>query len=192
MKRIAWMAAAVLLGMIPLAAQHAPPYQDPLLDRLAGEWVLAGTIDGQATTHDCSAAWVLGHQYLRFTEVSREKDAAGKPVYEAEVVVGMDPAGPGYACLWLDNTGPQGLNGKAIGKAPPSQEKLAFVFTAGDGSLFRTTFAYVAASDSWTGTMDAEVKGQLIPFARFTLTRQTKEVKPGDKTDSMRLRSVES
>src|SRR5208282_4812975 len=51
---VAFCAASVV------AAQQ-PPVQSPLLDHLAGKWVLQGTIAGQETTHDVDADWVLDH-----------------------------------------------------------------------------------------------------------------------------------
>ncbi len=57
---------------LPVTAQE-PGFQDALLDNFAGNWVLEGTIAGAMTTHDIVAEWIVGHQYLRFHEVSREK-----------------------------------------------------------------------------------------------------------------------
>jgi hypothetical protein len=59
------------------------PVKDPLLERLVGAWVLRGTIAGKDTTHDIVAEWVLGRQYLRIHERSREKDGKGQAQYEA-------------------------------------------------------------------------------------------------------------
>lgn len=172
MSRALAVLAALLLFGLPARAQDAPPYRDALLDRLVGRWVLRGTIAEGQTTHDVTADWVLGHQYVRLHEVSREKDATGRPAYEAIVFIGQDPAGSGYACLWLDSTGGTGLNGRALGHAPPGTDTLAFVFEMPDGSRFHTTFAHAKAGDTWRWRMDAETGGGLQPFARVTLTRK--------------------
>jgi len=63
-------AGALLAAAAPLRAQQ-PTLRDSLLDRLVGRWVLRGTIQGAATTHDVTADWVLGHQYVRIQEASR-------------------------------------------------------------------------------------------------------------------------
>jgi len=147
-------------------------FQDPLLDHFVGKWVLQGTIGGSATTHDIVAEWVLGHQYVRFTEVSREKDAKGQAAYEAIVFIGWDEASGQYACLWLDTTGGGGLTGQAIGHAKRDNDKMAFLFRGADGSLFHTTFLYDKSSDSWQWLMDGEEGGKLQPFARVKLTRK--------------------
>ena len=172
MRRIATFLALFVLLALPARAQEAPAYRDSLLERLVGRWVLRGTIAEGQTTHDVTAEWVLGHQYVRLAEVSREKDARGRPAYEAIVFIGADPDGDGYACLWLDSTGGGGLKGEALGHAPHARDSLAFVFKSPDGSRFHTTFVHRAGSDSWRWRMDAEAGGTLQPFARVTLTRR--------------------
>jgi hypothetical protein len=169
-KRPFGILAALALLVLPAVADE-PPLQDPLLDRLAGTWVLQGTIAGSETTHDVLAEWVLGHQYVRLHEVSRERDAGGKPAYEAIVFVGREPAGNGYACLWLDSTGGGGLAAPSIGHAPRAADRLAFRFRLPDGSAFHTTFAWDRGTGAWRWTMDGEDHGKREPFARVTLTR---------------------
>jgi hypothetical protein len=109
---------------------------------------------------------------MRFTEVSREKDAKGQAAYEAIVFIGWDQASGQYACLWLDTTGGGGLTGQAIGHAKRDGDKIAFLFKGADGSLFHTTFVYDKSSDSWQWLMDGEEGGKLQPFARVKLTRK--------------------
>ncbi len=170
---------AVLLGILAGArcvrAQRTPA-ADSLLDRMTGQWVLHGTIGGQQTTHDVQADWVLGREYVRLHEVARERDARGAPAYEASVLIGRDPTRPGWACLWLDNTGDGGLNPHAIAHADPAQgDSIAFLFLFPDGSRFHTTFLYDRAHDQWQWHMDNEGQaGKLEPFARVTLTRAGK------------------
>ena len=163
--------AAIVLVAFPVSAQQ-PTFQDPLLDHLVGKWVLQGTIEGRETKHDISAEWVLGHQYVRLHEVSREKDAQGQAAYEAIVFIGWDQPTSQYACLWLDSTGGGGLAAQAIGHAKRSGEEIAFLFKGGDGSLFHTTFAYSRVTDTWQWLMDGEEGGKLQPFARVTLTKK--------------------
>jgi hypothetical protein len=164
--------AFILLFSISLPAQQPATFQDPLLDRFVGKWVLAGTIAGAATMHDVDIVWVLGHQYVCIQETSREKDDKGQPAYEAIVFIGWDQPTGQYSCLWLDNTGGGGLVGQAIGHAKRESDKIAFLFKGADGSLFHTTFAYDKKIDSWQWLMDGEEKGKLTPFARVKLTRK--------------------
>ncbi len=162
---------AIVLLSFPASAQQQT-FQDLLLDHLVGTWVLQGTIAGSATTHDIACEWVLGHQYVRFHEVSREKNASGQAEYEAIVFIGWDQALGQYACLWLDNTGGGGLTGQAIGHAKREGDEIAFLFKGQDGSVFHTTFAYGKESDTWEWRMDGEEGGKLQPFARVKLTRK--------------------
>jgi hypothetical protein len=171
MKKIVWALAAGLLVSCALGAQQGG-FQDPLLDKLVGSWVLSGTIEGKQTTHDVEAAWVLDHQYVQLREVSREKDAKGHPAYEATVFIGWDAASGQYACLWLDSTGGGGLAAQAIGHARREVQQMVFLFNGGDGSLFHTTFRYDKGTGTWQWLMDGEADGKLAPFARVTLKRK--------------------
>lgn len=163
------LAASVLLSFAASAQELA--FQDGLLDRMMGAWVMRGTIEGKETTHDVTAEWVLNHGYVRLHEVSREKDAQGRPAYEAIVFIGWDRPLSQYACLWLDSTGGGGLKGDAIGHAPRGGDAIAFLFKGAGGSLFHTTFAYDKKAGTWRWLMDGETAGKLQPFARLTLTR---------------------
>src|SRR4051812_16832401 len=74
MRRTAAYSLAALLLVLashPVAAQLPA---DSLFDRLVGRWVLHGTIARRTTTHDVTFDWMLGHEYLRMHEVSRERN----------------------------------------------------------------------------------------------------------------------
>lgn len=146
-------------------------FQDPLLDRFVGSWVLEGTMAGGEVVHDITAEWVTGHQYLRFVELSREREDDGARAYEAIVFIGWDAEHERYACLWLDSTGGSGLVNGIIGYAPPAADRLAFRFEADDFN-FRTTFIYDQQRDAWDWRMDAVEGEELRPFARVTMTRR--------------------
>lgn len=170
MSKFVSMFAVILLFALPAPAQQT--FQDPFLDHLIGKWVLRGVIGGSETTHDVAFDWVLGHQYVRFHEVSREKDGLGQPAYEAIVFIGRDEPSSGYACLWLDSTEGSGLAAQAIGHGRRSGDEIAFLFKGSDGSIFHTTFAYSKDSDTWQWRMDGEEGGKLQPFARVILTKK--------------------
>jgi hypothetical protein len=133
-------------------------FQDPLLDRFVADWVLSGTMAGGDVVHDVTAEWVTGHQYLRFVELSREREDDGARAYEAIVIIGWDAKRERYACLWLDSTGGSGLVNGIIGYAARSDDRLAFRFDS-DEFRFRTTFIYDRKRDAWDWTMDA-VEGE--------------------------------
>jgi Protein of unknown function (DUF1579) len=167
------VAATLLALAVPAIPASAQPIQDPLLENLIGEWVLEGTIGGEQTTHDVAFEWVLQHQYVQMHEIAREKDAAGRPAYEALVTIGWDEPSQRYACLWLDSTGGGGLVPEGLGYAAPSGDSIPFQFRFPDGSPFHTTFVYHRGSDTWEWQMDGENEdGTLQPFARVTLSRK--------------------
>lgn len=161
---------ALVLTAVSTSAQTSG-LQDPLLDRLIGEWVLEGTIAGEQVTHDVVVDWVLGHYYVRLHEVSRERDATGAPEYEAIVFIGWDTPSQRYACLWLDSTGGEGLDGEAIGYGERTGDAIPFVFQFPDGNPFYNTFSYDRAADTWQWHLDGEENGTRQPFARVTLSR---------------------
>jgi hypothetical protein len=171
MKTIIRISLISIFLLIETSAQQTT-FQDSLLDRMSGKWTLKGVIAGQETTHDISVSWILGHQYLQFSEVSHEKNPNGEPAYEALVFIGWDLQLKQYSCLWLDVTGGDGLKGEAIGHAERREDEIAFLFRGSDGSNFHTTFAYNRIKDTWQWLMDGEENGKLQPFARVKLTRE--------------------
>jgi hypothetical protein len=151
---------------------QAAPIKDSLLERLAGAWVLRGTIAGKQTTHDVIAEWVLGRQYLRLHETSREKGDKGQAQYEAIVLIGWDETSSEFQCLWLDSTGGGGLTAQAIARGKRIGDAIPFLFRERDGSVsFNNTFSYDKASDSWSWHMDNIQNGKTIPFGLVKLAR---------------------
>jgi hypothetical protein len=171
MKKSLCLTAFCLLISLPAPAQQSG-FQDALLDHLAGTWVLEGTIAGAKATHDIVAEWVLGHHYLRFHEVSREKGPGGGPLYEAIVFIGWDEPSSRYACLWLDSTGGGGLKDGVFGHAKHGGDELAFVFETPEAGFFHTTFRYNKDDGTWQWLMDVEENGKRTPFARLVMTRK--------------------
>jgi hypothetical protein len=165
----------------PAMLAQQPPVSSPLLDHLAGKWLMEGTIAGQRTKHDLDAEWVLDHHYLRIHEVSEEKKADGKPQYEAMVFIAWNEetksdqtknAQPKhYSCAWLDVYG--SFSAASIGVAPPSENELAFLFKNEKGELdFSNDFVYDAKSDTWSDALDNIVNGAKKEFGRVKLTRR--------------------
>jgi hypothetical protein len=162
----------VLLSLTPIPVLAQQPIRDSLLEHMTGKWLLQGTVDGKETTHDIVAEWVLGHQYIQIKEVSREINAESKPVYDAIVFIGLNRDLTQYSCLWLDNTGSDGLNPHAFGLAKRNGNKLEFLFNIVANSIFHTTFAYNAQEDSWQWLMDNEENGKWQSFAKMKLTKE--------------------
>jgi hypothetical protein len=163
---------AALLSCVLSSFAHAQqaPVNSPLLDHLAGHWVLKGTVAGEQTTHDVDAEWALDHHYLRIHEVSREKNDQGKPKYEALVFIAWNEQPKQYACAWLDVLG--GLAAESIGVATPKENEIPFVFKNEKGIVSLTNdFLYHPSSDTWDWSIDNVGRGSSTPFARVQLTR---------------------
>jgi hypothetical protein len=167
--------ALTILALIVIASFSAsaqqPVRQDPLLDHMTGKWVLQGTIAGQAATHDIEADWVLNHEYVRLHEISREKDAQGRPIYEAIIFIDWNASLSEYTCLFLDSTEGGGLSPETFGHAKPNGDEIPLLFKLKNG-FFHTTLAYDKSSDTWQWLLDDEEGGKLTPFARLKLTRK--------------------
>lgn len=165
-------AVVLFLAISTPVIADGPGFQDPLLDKLAGTWIMNGTIAGDETVHDIVAEWVLEHQYLRMHEVSREQGADGTPLYEAIVFFGWDQPTSRYASLWLDSTGAVEFSDLTIGYARPTGHILPFVFDTGDGDTIHTTFIYQRETDTWDWEIDIERDGDRTEFARVSLSRK--------------------
>jgi hypothetical protein len=172
--------ALALLAPSAIVAQQ-PPVSSPLLDHLAGKWLMEGTVAGQQTKHDIDAEWVLNHHYLRIHEVSQQKNADGQPQYEAIVFIAWNEQAKNdqtkndqpkhYSCAWLDVYG--SFSAASIGVAPPSENELAFIFKNEKGEPdFSNDFVYDAKNDSWSDALDNIVNGAKKEFGRVKLTRR--------------------
>jgi hypothetical protein len=170
MKTIIKFILLFVLVSFSVSAQQTT-FQDSLLDHMIGKWVLQGTIEGKGTTHDVVVEWVLGHQYVQFHEVSREKNSNGEAAYEAIVLFGWNRSLSQYACFWLDGTSGNGLSNPVIGHAKRNGDTIAFIFKFSDTSIFHTTFLYKRDVDAWQCFMDDEENGKVEPFARLKLVR---------------------
>jgi len=112
--------AALALTCAPAALFGQGLNPDSLFQHLVGRWVLRGTIARQHTVHDVSFDWLLGREYVRMHEVSRERAPNGTPAYEAVVLFGRDPKTGAYACVcgWI--TPPRRRSRPRVPGAAPS------------------------------------------------------------------------
>lgn len=169
MRTIATVLTALLCASSAMAQTLAE--RGTLLDRLAGRWVMTGTIAGQEITHDLTAGWVLGGHYLHFHEIAREQDENGDPAYEALVYFGWDEAGERLVCLWLDITGGGGLVPDGFGYGIARGDSIPLVWGEGSDSQIHNTFTYHRDKDQWAWKIDNVRQGQASNFALVTLNR---------------------
>jgi hypothetical protein len=150
----------------------ATAFEDELLDRLVGEWVMRGEIAGNEIVHDLEVEWILANHYIQIKEVSRGRDQNGNPEYEALVLIGWDDEAEQYACLWLDVTGGEGLTNGVIGRASREGESIPFVFDMGGDAAIHNTFVYEREADRWNWVIDNVREGTPSRFANVSLTRK--------------------
>ena len=175
MKRAVFALLLAGIGTFTASAQSSSRPPGELLERMAGTWVLDGTMDGKKTTHDVVATPVLNGGYVQLHEVSRQRDARGRPAYEAIVYLAWEPSKGEYACQWLDSTSNAGISNGVTCRAKPADDEIRLLFQYPDGNRFHTTFAYDRKADAWNWKMDGEEKGRLVPFARVILRRRQHE-----------------
>lgn len=137
--RSIFMAIALAAIGISTATAQTPRTPGELLERVAGTWVLEGTMDGKKVTHDVVAISVLNGRYLQLHETSREKDAQGRPAYEAFVYLTWEPSHGEYSCQWLDSTSNAGLSNGVTCRARPADDEIPLVFKYTDGNRFHTS-----------------------------------------------------
>lgn len=179
-----WLSLVLLVSILPTAASAQLSERGTLLDHLAGDWVMTGTIAGREVVHDVDADWVLAGHYLRFHDLSRERDEDGTRAYEATVFIGWDEQTEEFVCLWLDVTGGEGLASGVLGRGAPTGDTIPFVF--GDGaSQIHNTFHYHRDSHRWEWRI-VNVRGdERREFAHVKLRRRF-EAAPGDWSPSQR------
>ena len=166
--------ALLVLAVTTGHAKQVPADLAPaaLLDKLAGRWVMNGTLAGKPATHDVDAAWVLKREYLQFHEVSRDKDADGGPAYEAIVYLGWNDKTSEYGCLWLDNTEAWDFTGRGLGRGRKAGNSIPIVIALSPRDAIHTTFRYDIPSDSWQLTIDRVTDGKAKRFGDVRLTRK--------------------
>lgn len=118
-----------------------------------------------------NAVWVLQHNYVRITEVSRERDAAGRPQYEAVIYIGwLDNAGR-VVCYWFDNT--EVATPGVTCSAAQAGDTIPFEFRDTQGGLiFFNTFSYDRNADTWQWNLENLRGEDRETFGLVTLRRR--------------------
>lgn len=167
-----WLAP---LLFVALAASPAPaqepedgvghPFQDPLVERLAGDWTIMRRIRGKEVHNSASARWILNHQFLEL----RMTDTATPPSYEALVLIGYSHADRRYVAYWCDSYGGKfsaGGVGRRIG-----ENAIEFEFRYPEGPFFNT-FTWDEKSATWTSRMESsDATGRRSLFAEDVYRR---------------------
>lgn len=166
MKKYSIVSLMVLLLPIHLLGQCNPKrFDDPLLEKLAGQWTLTGKIGERPVENNFTAQWVLNHQFLELNFA----DVATPPTYFAKVSIGYDCTTARYVAHWLDSFGGQ-FSIKGTGEK--KEETIEFVFEYPDGP-FVNKFIYDSQQDTWHFHMTGKnAKGEWTVFGDEYLKRR--------------------
>lgn len=139
-------------------------FEDPLLDKLTGEWRMTRKIRDSLEENLVQVEWVLNHQFLRIHML----DVKTPATYEALVLVGFNHELGLYVIYWLDTFG-----GKYSEKGTGSREgdAIRFVFQYPDG-LLHNTFTWNPENGTWRALIEQQDEnGNWLVFAEDSLKR---------------------
>ena len=154
-----------LLMLSGAASAQDRTFQDPFIDRLAGEWTLTRQIRGKEVENMVRAEWVLNHQFLQV----HMTDSAQPPAYEAIIYIGFQHDSQRYVVHWLDVYGGKG---SAIGYGKRAGDSIEIAFQYDDGPFFNT-LTWDTLGQGWTFKMEALDKdGKRKLFAIDTLRKK--------------------
>ena len=162
-------AAAIACPTEPVRAQEAVDgpgrtFQDPLVEKLAGQWRITRRIRGKQVENRATAQWVLNHQFLEL----HMTDAATPPAYEAIVLIGYSGADRRYVVYWCDTFGG---TFSAVGHGRRAGDAIEIEFQYPDGHFFNT-FTWDEKARTWSSRMESSDKdGKRALFAEDTYRR---------------------
>jgi hypothetical protein len=159
--------AAVPLHTEAEEAARGKGLNDPLLDKLVGDWTVERKFgSGRMATNSVRAEWVLQHQFVEL----HYRDVATPAKYEAIVLIGFDSIGKHYICHWTDNFGAD-YSADGFALRDEGSNALTFKFSFHDGEL-TNRFAFDPQSGTWTSTIRQTENGEWKLFCEDKFTRQ--------------------
>ncbi len=169
MRIAAMVFAAAILIPISSSAQAPPPWNDALVDHLAGTWKVEGTLVGQNAHHTVTAEWILNHQFLRIEEKTSADAPKTESPYDALWFLGHDEVSERYVLHLMDVFGAR--YSETLGYGARGGNQIRFVFEYPDGP-FHTTFRWDPEKDAWEWHLEQKDKnGKWAPFADLKLSR---------------------
>lgn len=158
-----WLLALLLFTGAASAQERT--FNDPFIDRLAGEWTLTRQIRGKEVENSVRAEWVLNHQFLQV----HMTDNAQPPAYEAIIYIGYQQDAQRYVVHWLDVYGGKG---SALGHGKRAGDSLEVTFQYDDGPFFNT-LTWDTLAQGWVFKMESINKdGKRQLFAIDTLRKK--------------------
>jgi hypothetical protein len=152
-----------------LRAERGKPLNDPLLDKLVGDWNLERRFgSGKIARNTVHIEWVLQHQFIEL----HYRDVAEPAMYEAIVLIGYDQIAKRYVCHWTDNFGADG-SADGWARRDEGSDAIEFKFTPPDGDL-TNRFAFDPKTGVWTSMIRQVEKGEWKIFCEDTFTPASK------------------
>lgn len=175
MARILAQRSSTLLPCCVLVAARAfaagsdagPGPRPPLLQRLDGEWIMTGDVQGKPVTYTMVAHATLGGAFTELHMLDQGEPSG----YEARVFIGHAETGDAVIVHWLDSFGarysiPHGT-GRLAGNA------IEFTIAYADGP-FRDTLVFEPRTERWELRIAAgQPDGSWAHFARYEPRRRS-------------------
>lgn len=124
-------------------------FHDDLLDKLVGNWTLTGNMKGGELAQECSAEWVLNHEFLRLQCRETKSPPLLKVRYESNMYIGCSSASPRYVVNLVDIFGA----GDSLGFGQRTGNSLRFVWRYPSGAAFENRFIWNPESHTWTSSL---------------------------------------
>jgi len=166
--------AVIVISLFPASsiAQTPAPWNDDLVERLAGTWKVEGQVMGRDAHHELHADWVLNHQFLEIHEQTAATAASTESRYEALWFLGYDAISERYVLHLMDVFGTR--YSETLGYGTREGNYIRFVFEYPDGP-FHTNYLWNPGEGAWEWRMEQKDKdGKWTPFANLRLTRVMK------------------
>lgn len=156
-----------------LVAQKKPDcdqtvFNDALLDKMAGEWDMTGTVSERKVAYTFNAQWVLNHQFMEWqiTDVLKSP-----PEYVGKIYVGYNCTSKKYIVHWIDNMG--GKFSETLGYGIRKNDTLQLKFDYPETPVINT-ISYNKANDTWQFHLIVSDKGKKkwVTWSTETMTRK--------------------
>jgi hypothetical protein len=131
-------------------------FHDDLLDHFVGKWDVSATVHGEKFTLDREAEWVMGHQYLRIHEKSREDIPWLKVPFERTLFIGYNHRYKRYVVYELSV---HGSDSEGFSYAVRSGNELKFEYKI-DADVIANVFTWEPASGSWNFQVRPVIAGK--------------------------------
>jgi Protein of unknown function (DUF1579) len=141
-------------------------FNDPLLDKLSGNWKMKGVVREDSVKYDTEGKWTLNHQFF----LLHMRDINNPPGYEAMVYIGFNNNKKNYVVHWLDQFG--GTYSETLGHGNSKGDSINILFNYPDGD-FKDTFTYLANKNQWHFLLEDKNKdGTWQKFAEYILEKK--------------------